>query len=319
MRKVLLTGGTGFVGANLARRLLSEGHKVIFLVRPRFSAWRVKDVSHHIEFLECELADASAVNAAVKLAKADWVFHLAAYGAYSWQNDLAKVLEANVHGCVNLITAAADVGCEAFVNTGSSSEYGFQRLAASEDTVLRPNSCYAIAKAFSTHFCSYTAHARGLNVTTLRLYSAYGPYEDPGRLIPAVIRHGMAGSFPPMVSPEIARDFTHVDDVCAACLLAAGSAPSEKGRVFNVGTGAQTSMAEVARVAKDYFRIPGDPVWSSMPDRKWDSTTWVADPRRIKAELKWLPKWSFAEGFRNVAEWYGRNPEKLREIPRTAS
>lgn len=319
MRKVLLTGGTGFVGANLARRLLSEGHQVILLIRPGFSAWRIEDISRHVEFVQCELADASAVNAAVKLAKPDWVFHLAAYGAYSWQNDVDKVLETNIHGCVNLVTAAADAGCEAFVNTGSSSEYGFQPTAASEDTVLRPNSYYAIAKAFATHFCNYTAHSRGLNVTTLRLYSAYGPYEDPGRLIPAIIRHGIAGSFPPMVSPEIARDFTHVDDVCDACLLAAASTPSAEGKVFNVGTGVQTSMAEVANLAREFFRIAGEPVWSSMPDRKWDSTTWVADPQKIKAELGWQPKWSFAEGFCNVAEWYGRNPDKLSEIAGAAS
>ena len=123
----------------------------------------------------------------------------------------------------------------------SSSEYGLKDHAPHEDEPLEPNSPYAAAKAEAT------AHALERGAVVLRLYSAYGPWEEPSRFVPTLLAHALAGRLPPLVSPDVARDFVHVDDVCAAFVLGAG-APA--GRVYNVGSGRQTTVAEVVELAR---------------------------------------------------------------------
>ena len=116
-RRVLVTGGTGFVGANLVRRLLADGHEVHLLLRPgSATAWRLDGVARAVERHRAALEDRGAVERAVRRVKPEWIFHLAAHGAYSWETDLDRILVTNVLGTVNLVRACLRVGFDAFVN-----------------------------------------------------------------------------------------------------------------------------------------------------------------------------------------------------------
>src|SRR5437870_5357142 len=126
MSRVLLTGATGFVGANLARRLLRDGQDVHLLVRPEYDGWRLEAIRDDVRLVVVELADADAVERAVAASRPDWIFHLAAHGAYPGQTDLRQMVQTNIVGTINLVEAGLHTGCEVFVNTGSSSEYGFK-------------------------------------------------------------------------------------------------------------------------------------------------------------------------------------------------
>ena len=201
MKRALVTGAAGFVGANLARRLLHEGHEVHLLVRPAAPTWRLDDLRSHFQFHEAVLEDAGAVAAIVRRVRPEWVFHLAAHGAYSSQNDWLRMVQTNIVGAMALVEACLQTGFEAFVNTGSSSEYGFKDHAPAEGEWLEPNSHYAVTKASATLFCRHTAQRHGVQMPTLRLYSAYGPWEDPARLIPTLLVHGMHGALPPLANP----------------------------------------------------------------------------------------------------------------------
>jgi dolichol-phosphate mannosyltransferase len=145
-------------------------------------------------------------------------------------------------------------------------------------------------------------------VPTLRLYSVYGPYEDPGRLMPTLILRGLGGGLPPLVSPETARDFVYVEDVCDACVLAASRPGQGPGAVYNVGTGVQTTIREVVDVARRTLDIRAEPAWGAMPPRPWDTNVWVADSRKIRGVLGWRPRHTFEEGFRKMVEWFRDNP-----------
>ncbi|MFN8564851.1 MAG: NAD-dependent epimerase/dehydratase family protein [Anaerolineae bacterium] len=136
---------------------------------------------------------------------------------------------------------------------------------------LEPSSVYAVTKASATLCCRMVAQTRGVNITTLRLYSVYGPYEEPTRLIPTLVAHGLRGRLPPLVNPEIARDFVHADDVNDAYLQAARATAPDIGAVYNVGSGTQTSAArKVVETARQVMNIAAPPVWGSMPGRVWD-------------------------------------------------
>lgn len=308
MKRVIVTGATGFVGANLARRLLREGHETHLLVRPSYNGWRLADVRQDMRWHEGDFGDASALDKVVGAIRPDWIFHLAAHGAYSWQNDLAQIVQTNFIETINLVEACMKVGCAAFVNTGSSSEYGFKNHAPSENEWLEPNSYYAVTKASATLFCRYTAQSRGAHLPTLRLYSVYGPYEDPGRLMPTLIRRGLKGEWPPLVNPDTARDYIYVDDVCDAYLLAASQPGADAGAVYNVGSGTQTSLREVVTVAQRVLGIAAEPQWGTMPGRVWDTAVWVADNRKITQELGWTPRYTLKEGFTRMAQWCRDNP-----------
>jgi dolichol-phosphate mannosyltransferase len=266
-----------------------------------------------------DLRDAAAVGRAVREARPERIFHLAAYGAYSSQTDPLRMVHTHVAGTVNLVEACLRVGFGAFVHAGSSSEYGFKDHAPAEDEALDPNSCYAVTKAAATHYCRYVARREGASIATLRLYSVYGPWEEPTRFIPTLILRGMEGTLPPLVDPEIARDYVHVEDVVEAFLLAAETLSAEPGAVYNVGTGVQTTIREAVEVARGVFGIADPPRWGSMANRIWDTGTWLADARRIRATLGWTPRYAFEDGFRATADWFTANPAIAEEYRRRAA
>lgn len=312
MKRVIITGGTGFVGANLARRLLQEGHEVHLLVRQGFAPWRIEEIRADVRLHEVDLGNRESLLPVIDEIRPDWVFHLATHGAYSSQNDLSQIVRTNILGTVNLVEACLKSGFEAFVNTGSSSEYGFKDHAPSEKEWLEPNSYYAVGKASATLFCRHTAQSRGVLLPTLRLYSVYGPYEEPARLMPALIVRGLRGKLPPLVNPDVARDYVYVDDICEAYLLAATRTGQEPGAVYNLGTGVQTSLGEVVSTARRLMNITAEPQWGAMPNRQWDTSVWVADHRKALDELGWRPESTFERGLGRMHGWFLENPELLR-------
>jgi dolichol-phosphate mannosyltransferase len=311
MKRVLITGATGFVGVNLARRVLRDGHEIHLLVRRSRQSWRLDEIAADVRLHEADLEDREAVRRAVSEVKPDWVFHLAAYGAYPTQTDFERMGATNLTGSVTLLDACREIGVEAFVQTGSSSEYGYKDHPASEDELLQPNSHYAITKAAATHYGQFVARSTGLNAVTVRLYSVYGPYEEPARFIPTLIVHGLRGQLPPLVSPATARDFVYVDDAVDAMLRVAAAPPLPRGTVLNVCTGAQTTLASAVAIARQLMSIPASPVWSSMSARAWDTDVWVGSPSAAERELGWRARFDFETGLRHTIAWFRDNPERL--------
>jgi UDP-glucose 4-epimerase len=308
-QRVIVTGATGFIGANLARRLLADGHEVWLFLRPGASSWRIDDIRGDVRICDVDLQDEAGVVVAVRRARPEWLFNLAAHGAYSWQTELRAMLMTNLLGTINLLEAAVAVGFEAFVHTGTSSEYGAKDHSPSEVEWLEPNSHYAVTKASATLFCRYTGQATGLGVRTLRLYSVYGPWEEPSRLMPTLVMRGLQGELPNLVSPATARDYVYVDDVVDACIAASATARQEPGAVYNVGTGRQTSLREVVELVRAEMGITVEPEWGTMAPRVWDTDVWVADIDRIGTELGWQPRRGLPEGFRLLVGWLRDNRE----------
>jgi dolichol-phosphate mannosyltransferase len=242
------------------------------------------------------------------------VFHLAAHGSYPSQTDRRAMLETNITGLVNVVEAAEAAGFDGFVNAGSSSEYGYVNHPASESERLEPNSDYAVTKAFGTQFCRFVAISRDLPIVTLRLYSAFGPWEAPTRFVPTLAMRGLTGELPPLVDPRTARDFVYVEDVCDAFIDAARAARRRRGAIYNVGSGAQTTIREAVDVARRVLAIPDEARWGAFPARSWDTFSWVADVRTIREELGWRAVHSFEEGFVETVRWL-RRPRGSTDAP----
>ncbi|HXN37348.1 MAG TPA: NAD-dependent epimerase/dehydratase family protein, partial [Solirubrobacteraceae bacterium] len=180
--------------------------------------------------------------------------------------------------------------------------------APREDEWLEPNSYYAITKAAGSHLTALAA-ADGLAAVTLRLYSVYGPWEDPGRLVPALIREARSGRLPPLADPDIARDFVYVDDCCQALLGAAvRGAPGGPGATVNVGSGTQTRLEELVKLAREVLNVTALPEWSAMGRRQWDTNVWVSDPRVAFECLGWKASTSLGDGLSRTAAWLRERP-----------
>lgn len=318
-RRALLTGGAGFIGACLTRRLLAEGHRVELLLRPGSDTWRLQEIGDELVVHEADLRDRDAVRAAVQAAAPEWIFHLAAHGAYSWQTDASGIFQSNTLGTLNLLESCVERGFDALVHAGTSSEYGLKDHPPSEDEAPEPNSSYAVAKVSATLLCRQLAEAHGLHLSTLRLYSVYGPWEDPRRLMPTLVSLGRRGELPPLVDPDTARDFVHVEDVLDAFLLAAATRVPGSNGIYNIGSGTQTSLRELVEIARDVLEISATPAWGTHTARAWDASVWVSDPAKSARELGWRARRQLDEGLREMSSWLGEHPQLAERYAQRSS
>jgi nucleoside-diphosphate-sugar epimerase len=313
---VLVTGAGGFVGACAVRALLGRGHEVHAMVRPGSTPWRLRGLGGRLVQHGVDLGDGDGVEALLLAVRPDVVVHLAAHGAYEHQSDFRAMVQSNILGTHHLIEASINVGARAFVSAGSSSEYGFKTDPMRETDRLEPNSFYAVAKAAQTHLCALAGGREGLGVAVFRLFSVYGPWEQPTRLIPTLIRRARAGLPLEMVAPAVARDFVFVDDVLEA-LLDFGRVAEMRGDVINLGTGVETPLREVVAAVLEVTRSRSEVRWGAMRPRRWDTDRWVADPAAAQRLLGWRPSHDLRSGLRTMAAWmkergddYGLEPSR---------
>lgn len=299
--RFFLTGGTGFVGSCLTRRLVKLGADVHLLVRDSADYTRLKDIEAQLTFHVGDLTDTN-LRSIVGGIQPTVIYHLAVHGAYPFQADADETIRTNVFGTWNLLKACASVHYKVFVNTGSSSEYGLKPQAMRETDLLEPNSYYAVAKSAQTLVCQHTAHLEQRPINTFRLFSIYGPYEESSRLVPTVIRHCLEGKSLTMVAPETARDFVFIDDAVEA-FLDIEKLQTFSGEVFNIGTGLQSTVMDVVNaISKATGKIPSIQ-WGAMDARPWDTETWVADCTKTRRMMGWSATTQLTEGISRTVAW----------------
>jgi nucleoside-diphosphate-sugar epimerase len=299
---VLVTGGAGFVGACVIRELLARGHAVHALLRTETNPWRLGGVTGRLVRHRADLRDTAEVRSVVRAVKPGAVLHLAAHGAYESQKDARLILQTNVLGTHNLLESSAEAGVKVFVSTGSSSEYGYKSEPMREADRLEPNSIYAVAKAAQTHLCSLAARRGGMGVGVFRLFSAYGPWEEPTRLVPTVLRRARAGLPLEMVSPKTARDFVYVGDVVDA-LIDLPRVAGLRGEVINLGGGVQTTMRDVVDAVLELTGSRSEVRWGGMKARCWDTDRWCADVSVARRLLGWAPRHTLRQGLSKTLAW----------------
>ena len=300
--KVLVTGATGFVGASLARRLVNGGYDTHILLRPESDRWRIADLAGRLTEHRCDLRDAAAVDSCVSAVRPEVICHTAAYGGFASQTDSLAIVEANLIGTMNLLRACGKSGFRLFINTGSSSEYGLKDRPMREDDLPEPVGDYGVAKAAATLFCQAEALTKGLQVVTLRLFSPYGPWDDPKRLIPYAAATLLRGESPRLSSPDSVRDYVYIDDVLD-CYLALIEGKGAVAGIINVGSGEQTA---IGKVVAELERLAGGNArgtWGERPAARPEPAIWSADVTKARQLLGWEPRTSLTEGLCRTVAW----------------
>jgi UDP-glucose 4-epimerase len=304
----LVTGAAGFIGRSIAAALVARGQTVRGI--DNFIAGKRANLVglEAMEFLEGDLADPAAC--AEVCAGVEIVFHEAALA--SVPRSVSDPVATNVN-CVdatlNLLVAARAAGVRRVVYAGSSSVYGdAPTLPKKEEMLPDPISPYAVAKLAGEHYMRAFTRVYGLETVVLRYFNVFGPYQDPTSQYSGVLavfcRRMLAGERPTIYGDgEQSRDFTYIDNVVHANLLAA-AAPAEKvaGQMMNTATGTRITLNQTFGILCELTGYSGKPDYAE--GRAGDIRDSLADIRRAGELLGYKPIVDFREGLRRTVEWY---------------
>ena len=304
--RYLITGAAGFVGANVARLLHARGEDVHVLLGEASDASRLAgvDVPRHFSTLDCVETLASII----RRVRPTCLIHCAAYGGYlGRQTDERRMFDTNVLGTWHLLQAAEVVPYAAFLNIGSSSEYGRKHAPMREWDVPEPVNVYGVSKVSQTLLCQCYARLSGRPVCTVRLFSVYGPFEPAGRLFPNTILACLDGRPVRLAGDGTqARDFISVEDVTEGLVRIAGLS-GLTGRILNLGTGCQTTVARLAEAVKEMTGSKSPIVYDALPVKGIENPSWVADVSALKGSVGWQPQDTLETGVLRLIEWYRLN------------
>ena len=300
---IFVFGASGFIGANIVESLRNVRSDVFAISHNPKSAWRLKLLNIDEEhLLYCDINYKSSIDTIFELHMPKTIFNLSAYGAYAKQSNHLLTYQTNFIGTLNILEACQDI--HAYVHAGSSSEYGLNCTNPDEESAMIPNSHYGVSKISSAYLIHYYGKFLNIPCLNLRLYSIYGPWEEPDRLIPQIVGQGRKGSYPPLVSPETSRDFVYVSDCVHAFVLAALKvSPAIVGNSYNIGSGVKTTLLELTELAQKQFAISEKPHWGNMEARNWDTQEWVGNYTRALQDLDWQPTIALQEGLEKYAAW----------------
>jgi UDP-glucose 4-epimerase len=301
--RVLVTGGAGFIGSNLADALVAAGHDVVVL--DDLSAGNKENVHAGARFVEGSITDPGVLHEAT--AGVEVVFHQAARGSVprSIEDPVASEL-INAVGTLQVLLAARDAGARRVVVASSSSVYGgLAPMPTVESSPLQPKSPYGVTKLAADHYTRVFPELYGLETIALRYFNVFGPRQQPGSQYAAVIplfTDALLTGETPVVhgDGQQTRDFTFVEDVVRANLAAASADAS--GIAVNIAGGSPKTILETLHTIAGALGVTVEP--EHGPDRAGDIKASWADVTLAKEALGWVPEVPFEEGIARTVEWF---------------
>ena len=309
-KKVLVTGGAGFIGSTLVEKLLQKGALVTIFDRfDDFYPRKEANIASSIKNERCTLVrgdilDAGSLSGALK--GQDLVFHLAAQAGVRYCNEQPrKANSINVDGTLNVLAAVRENHVGKIVYASSSSIYGDpEYLPLDEKHPTRPNSPYGVSKLAAEQYVRVFSKVYGMNSACVRYFSVYGPRGRPDQVIYAFAQKIAEGKQPVIFGDgKQTRDFTFVSDAVDATILAAEKdVPS--GEVFNIGAGSRVTINELVKKVASGMGLSKSvkPVYQEKS--KGDFPDTEANNEKARRELGWEPKVSFDEGLKLFLEWF---------------
>lgn len=303
--RTLVTGGAGFIGSTLVRRLLDEGNEV--RIFDNFLTGSRERIRTEADLVEGDLRDLDAVRVACK--DIDVVFHQGALRSVPRSVDEPLLaMECNVGGTLNLLIGAEEAGVRRLVFASSSSVYGDGAEGVQrEDSLPNPLSPYAVSKLAGEMYCGTWTRLKGLSTVSLRCFNVFGPGQNPesryAAVFPAFVTALVKGEAPEIHwDGEQSRDFTYVDDVVGANIFAATAGEEVDGQIVNVGGGTPKTVSEVLRSVAEAVGNWIEP--THAPRRPGDVRRTHADITRARDLLGWTPTTSWEEAIARTVRWF---------------
>ncbi|MCI1477128.1 MAG: NAD(P)-dependent oxidoreductase [Clostridium beijerinckii] len=306
MKKVLVTGGTGFIGSNLVKRLLNDNVEVYVLIRPNStSGMRRLESLSGIKFIQ---STPKELKSNKLLPKFDVCFNLAAYGVKYEEQNMDEMINGNVNFLIDIIDFVCENKTNLLIHTGSCFEYGVNEgEKLTEESRLEPQSIYASTKLSGTIIGTTYAKLKNVNMITVRPFGVYGPGEAEYRLLPQLIEAAIKKKELRMTPGEQVRDYLYIDDLVDAYLKLSNSGKIKPYDIYNICSAQPILIKEFVEVfcsvykcRKDIFKL------GEIPYRENEVMHFIGDNSKIKEQTYWEPRISLEEGIKLSIDLYNK-------------
>ena len=318
-KKILVTGGAGFIGSNLSEALLEMNNSVVCL--DNFATGKRENITHLLSnpnytSIEGDIRNLEDCHKATK--GIDFVLHQAALGSVPRSiKDPITSNDVNVGGFLNMLVASRDAGVKRFIYAASSSTYGDSEvLPKVEDKIGKPLSPYAITKYVNELYADVFSKTYGIETIGLRYFNVFGRKQDPNgayaAVIPKFVSQFMAGESPVINGDgNYSRDFTYIDNVIQANLLSIVANKKAVNTVYNVAYGERNTLNDLINYLQDFLsqydaKIKDVKVVNG-PNRLGDIPHSLASVDKAKKLLNYQPQYSLQDGLKEAVKWYWEN------------
>ena len=304
-KSVLVTGGEGFIASHLTRSLIRAGSQVTILDSPKAIQWRTKDLGPHVQRIKCDISNIDIDALTSKIKNAQIIYNLAAGGVNPSSEDSSLIMQTNVMGTHKMLQLAMKLESERFVYCGSCFEYESGNLL-SEDMMPMPISEYGASKSAAWLLVETFGRQYNLKTTSIRPFTAYGPFEAKYRLIPYTIIRALDGLDINATLGEQTRDFIFIDDLIQAFFVA-GTNPNAINGTFNACSGMAISVKELISLIIKLTNSSSSSNFGAIPYRKTEMWALSGDPSKAKRKLGWNATTSLKNGLEKTIQWFKEN------------
>lgn len=321
MRRILVTGGAGFIGSNFVRMVLSEQSDCYVVNLDKLTyAGNLENLTGFLDhpnhkFIKGDIRDGTLVEKIIDEHQIDAIINFAAESHVDRSITEPKLfIETNVTGTLMLLEAARDKKLERFIQISTDEVYGALGPEGkfSEETRLSPNSPYSASKAAADHLVRAFGHTWGVKYNITRCSNNYGPYQFPEKLIPLMINNALNDKELPIYGDGLyVRDWLYVYDHCTAVWKVLAEAPP--GEIYNIGGCNEKKNLDVVRLILDRLGKP-ESLIKHVTDRPGHDRRYAIDATKIITELDWKPSVTFEEGINKTIDWYIQNHKWLSNV-----
>jgi len=303
-KKVLVTGGSGFIASHLCRRLINNCSELIVTTKYNsvIDNIRLVDIWNDLHPLEIDLRNLDALKV-LESVKPDIIYHFAAYNHVgdSFVN-VSEAIDSNSKGSVNLMEAYESF--ERFVYISTSEVYGYQEsVPFSEEMKPLPISPYSVGKYAGELYARMKQHVFDLPIVIIRPFNAFGPYQSTRAIIPEIITKCLSGAEIATTPGEQTREFNYIDNLVDGFLLAAVEIKAI-GEIINIGSGKDISIKDLVTKIHTLSKSESDLKIGTLEYRPTEIWRMFSDNKKAKKILGWEPKISFEEGLIKTIEWF---------------
>ena len=310
MSNILITGAGGFIGANLVHDLINTKDLIHILIKKESNLWRLNNIISKCYVHFVDISKIKEVENVISEIKPETVYHCATYGVYPNQKDTQKIDQTNLIGTKNLVSSLAkNTDLKRLVNLGSVFEYGSKPGLIKETDSAQGLDHYSKSKILQTKMIEDFFQQHNLPAVTLRVFTVYGNFEEPGRLISDIMVAIIKKNPIKILSSSSIRDFIYINDVIDA-LKKISVKPGINGEIFNVGSGRASSVENIVNLVCNITNTDSEVIWQDKNDREHDKagTKGYADIQKIE-KIGWKPKISLEDGLEKTYEWFKKNIE----------
>lgn len=302
MKRAVITGGTGMLGAALIRLLIEKGVEVLVIVRP--NSKRISSIpdSNYVKIIECDLNNLLSLKDKINETY-DAFFHFGWDGTYGEARNDMYIQNKNVSAVLDAVTLAESIGCTVFLGAGSQAEYGrVDNIKLGPDVPTSPETGYGIGKLCAGQMSRIMCSQKGMKHIWFRILSTYGPYDGIHTMVMSGISKMLNGERPQYTKGEQMWDYLYCDDAANAFYLAAEK--GKDGSIYCIGSGQVRPLHEYITIIRDSIDENIEIGFGEIPYYDKQVMYLCADIDALKKDTGFEPKVSFEEGIKKTIEWY---------------